>query len=1084
MNYSQFLNPPKGYGNVPFYWWNGDRLDENRIAWQLEKLAENGVSGVQINFAHHCPAHRPDKAGGGFGKTYDCDPEAFTDEWWKIVNKVFRKAKSLGMGVGISDYTIGWIGNGYFIDKVALEAKLCAEELFCDGAEVKKGDDYVFEKPDGFISAAAVYKNGRWESVTESFTAKDDCKVCVIYKKVNPRSVNVLDPEAGKLLAKVFFEYFEQHLDEDVRDALNYCFQDEFIPGCNVSRIWSEPLRERIMKEKGYDIAPRLFELFENTPECVKTRLDYCDVKAAMTEEGYFKPVYDFHASRGLIYGCDQCSRGYSPGEYGDYFRTTRWFTAPGNDTPLRSANLIKDKVSSSIAHLYGHERTWLEGYHSSGWGTSLASLQAPTSDNFIYGMNLLCMHGLYYSTYGGFWEWAPPDFHFRMPYWEHSKSFYGYYERLSYLLTRGKHVCDAAIFYPVSSCDAALDPETSVNAAFSAAKALFENGIDFDFIDFQSVLKAEIKDSKLCVAGEKYKCVILASVDCVRHSMLEKLAEFHRAGGKLIILGRSPEYTDVINDSLLNDIPSLRAEDNDGLIRIVNENISRDFAVSDGSRANVLHRHDGDTDVYFVRNAKKGAECLFDCDGTVEAWFADGKERLLLESEKRGGKTLVCIPSEGDNLIVFNRSGDTADKKYVKFENPASETEIEGEWEFSLKPTLFNRWGDFRLPVYEDYIGAEIRFPTVNGKKQTVSTYAIWQKTSPDGKTEEITINDRYGIVTGQPHEQGYHGLKKEVYDWNVLLQQNEKAVFAAEFYVDKDTDAEILADGIIPKVTMIDRDIIHDFSDIKIKKGSHRLSVEYDNGENRERRGYIVIKDRNKQSSHPSLPLTNRWFADMSLIRFSKDGFESEVSVKAGIAPGVEKIEAVIFGEIEFAKINAGGAIFEKTGERDGANVYLITAGDVKKSSGALELDIKPFTGYCGGAIFPEPMREICGKGLVNLGDVSQTGGLESYSGMFLYEKKVNIKKEDGRRYFLSLGSVACSCKVTLNGKTAAVSCVPPFEFDITEYIKNGENTLCIEVANTLCNHYCTSPSPYSNYPQDAASGLIGPVKIRVYR
>ncbi len=102
MNYSQFLNPPKGYGNVPFYWWNGDRLDKDRLSWQLEKLAENGVSGVQINFAHHCPAHRPDKTGGGFGKTYECDPEAFTDEWWEIVNHVFRKAKSLGMGVGIS----------------------------------------------------------------------------------------------------------------------------------------------------------------------------------------------------------------------------------------------------------------------------------------------------------------------------------------------------------------------------------------------------------------------------------------------------------------------------------------------------------------------------------------------------------------------------------------------------------------------------------------------------------------------------------------------------------------------------------------------------------------------------------------------------------------------------------------------------------------------------------------------------------------------------------------------------------------------------------------------------------------------
>ena len=55
MRYLDFLTPPKGFGNVPFYWWNGERLDLKRIEWQLEKLAENGVSGIQINFMCHCP---------------------------------------------------------------------------------------------------------------------------------------------------------------------------------------------------------------------------------------------------------------------------------------------------------------------------------------------------------------------------------------------------------------------------------------------------------------------------------------------------------------------------------------------------------------------------------------------------------------------------------------------------------------------------------------------------------------------------------------------------------------------------------------------------------------------------------------------------------------------------------------------------------------------------------------------------------------------------------------------------------------------------------------------------------------------
>ena len=37
MKYLDFITPPKGYGNVPFYWWNGESLDIDRLEWQLEK---------------------------------------------------------------------------------------------------------------------------------------------------------------------------------------------------------------------------------------------------------------------------------------------------------------------------------------------------------------------------------------------------------------------------------------------------------------------------------------------------------------------------------------------------------------------------------------------------------------------------------------------------------------------------------------------------------------------------------------------------------------------------------------------------------------------------------------------------------------------------------------------------------------------------------------------------------------------------------------------------------------------------------------------------------------------------------------
>ena len=34
----RYLNPPSQYGMVPFFWWTGEPLSEERIAWELDQL--------------------------------------------------------------------------------------------------------------------------------------------------------------------------------------------------------------------------------------------------------------------------------------------------------------------------------------------------------------------------------------------------------------------------------------------------------------------------------------------------------------------------------------------------------------------------------------------------------------------------------------------------------------------------------------------------------------------------------------------------------------------------------------------------------------------------------------------------------------------------------------------------------------------------------------------------------------------------------------------------------------------------------------------------------------------------------------
>ena len=280
-------------------------------------------------------------------------------------------------------------------------------------------------------------------------------------------------------------------------------------------------------------------------PKTVKYRLDFMDVKVQLAQERYFIPIFQWHWSRGKIYGCDQGSRGRNPLEFGDYFSSVRWYTAPGHDTPGGRADLIKGKVSSSIAQLYKRPRVWLEGYHSLGWGATPENLMFATRENYLYGCNLLNLHGLYYTTHGSFWEWAPPCYHFRMPYWEHMGVFLKYFERLSYLMSQGVHQCDIAVIYPVAPGQAGLGGGEATEAAFAAGTTLIGNGYDFLFMDFESLARAEIRDGRLHVADASYRVLVLPAMRAVRWSTLQKAREFFRSGGIVIAGGALPEASD-----------------------------------------------------------------------------------------------------------------------------------------------------------------------------------------------------------------------------------------------------------------------------------------------------------------------------------------------------------------------------------------------------------------------------------------------------------------------------------------------------------------------------------------------------------
>ena len=580
-----FAQPPAGYGEIPFWWWTGEKLNVDRLIWQLDELKKKGISGVQVNYAHQDVQNEKQPNW----LTYPNEPEVFSKEWFDAFEKVAEHCRKLNMGVGLSGYTLDWqkAPNNLFdriiyCDKetqsrtlrVAEKKRVTPGQSY---AEVLETCDLTDRDDDGVVMIVAypidvvgLLKADAPvlldEPQARNVRVNSSYELWIYRAKREPQTLNPLHPDSGRKVVERFFRPFEKRVktsgeSNELGNAtlgLDYFFQDELQLGTGET-IWFDDVASEFQKRKGYSYwtaAPAMFDANVGD-QAEKYRLDYMDLRVKLAEERYFMPIYAWNADCGRIYACDPGSRGKDPYEFCDYFSAVKWYTAPGHDTPGGRADFIKNKVSSSIAHFYQRPRVWLEGYHSFGWGAEPKQLFFATNENFLFGANLLNLHGLYYTTYGGYWEWAPPCYHFRQPYWETFGAFLKYFERLSFALTRGVEQTDFVILYPVTPYQAKLDGERARNVAFCAAEKIYNSGRDVLFIDDDSIARAEVRDGKLCVAGSEHSALVLPSMKGIRWSTLKKALELYRSGGTVVALDALPFASDRAgrNDATLDEI-------------------------------------------------------------------------------------------------------------------------------------------------------------------------------------------------------------------------------------------------------------------------------------------------------------------------------------------------------------------------------------------------------------------------------------------------------------------------------------------------------------------------------------------------
>ena len=749
----QFESPDHArWGEVPLWWWEGDRITRRRVTWQLETLAAAGVKSV-------CPIQRSP------GR---CDPQSFSPEWWDMLAFVHQECRRLGMTLWAYDQ----VGYGHYgwLEKAAAKAgdNRTSRVVFLT-AEGNAGNPIRIELPAAKVLGARAYK---LEDNVADDAGSIDVKSAIAGGVLEwtppegnwrvgvsvavPDQVFQLSDAAADTFIDVFYGQIERCLGADAMGkSFVGVFQDEHPP--TPRDVFTDELAGAFRERFGYDPARAIPALhFDVGPLTPKYRTDFFDAYLALDEHCYWKRIYDWTAERGLLTSHDNWGRNniyqQSLG-YIDYFRTQRWFSAPGYDdagtAPVDRRNYYDTKIAASIARLYGRPRVWSEAFHSAGWGRTTDQTLSWLSANYAFGANLYDEHGLYYSARASTWEHAAPDPHWRQPYWRHYGVLSDWVARTSHLMSQGTHVVDVGVHYPVVSLLAGEPPGTKgpdYNLYMRISRTIFDAGIDNDIIDDDSILGGRIESGRLHVGENAYRALVFGPETTVRRAVIEKALALVQSGGIAIFSGSLPTATTeggrsdprlapllarllpafspsgtMAGEAVIKEHPdggfaALIPSEVDRIPQLLSARIDRDF-LPRGGKIFATHRRIADLDVYLVQNAEETPVTLdadFRVNGVPELWDPfTGKIGPVDRFERKTRLTTVRQQLDGNvaRLIVF-RPGDRS-----RGTSPRGLTQPDGlarrlseDWEFSVIPTRDNRWGEFRWPPSEELIGPEIR--------------------------------------------------------------------------------------------------------------------------------------------------------------------------------------------------------------------------------------------------------------------------------------------------------------------------------------------------------------------------------------
>ena len=623
----EFVDPPREFSLMPFWFWN-DSLNDEEIIRQIADFEKHGVYGFVI----HPRIGLPENI------------KWLSPEMIHSMNTAVSEAARRRMYVILYDegmYPSGSSG-GQVVARNPLHAARGLAKIDIEPGEKPKLDKgqnliTIIKRPNGKHVAIIDQPSGgviRGLHYIDEGTDK-------IHEELPPAG-DILNPEAVTSFMDLVYEKFAKEFGQYFGTTILGIFTDEpSTLGRNSQpdvRPGNKNLLTQVSNITGYDITPFLSDLwYDDSPESIKHRTDYNRAINICLEENYYKRLGDWCRNHGIAL------MGHPAGSMD--IGAERYFQVPGQDLVWRYVepgpkalegqhSTMAKCASSAMIHL-GNRRNSNELYGAYGHNLTYDEMKWLAAWCFVRGQNMLFPHAFYYSVRGPRLNERPPDVGPNASWWDNYKSYADACRRLSWINTDSKHICDLAIL-----CEADWLPDKS-------AKIMFKNQRDFNYLEIRHLIEDCTFDSDgIHLAGMTYKALVFDSISYIppeAMSILQKLAK-----NRQLIINKNSPAAEILTDARYYSQP-------DELIREINMACPADITVTPAC-PDIRYRHiiKGNNHFYIIFNEgedKNSFKLKISASGKAQ-WLnpATAETTALTQDEE-----IVFNPHELKVLFVEN---------------------------------------------------------------------------------------------------------------------------------------------------------------------------------------------------------------------------------------------------------------------------------------------------------------------------------------------------------------------------------------------------------------------------------------------